>query len=48
MILKDEIKKFFKNYEKISFTQDEILKDYKIFDEQVDNTSLFSQKKLFL
>ncbi len=44
--IKNEIKKFFKNYEKISFNQDEILKDYRILSEQVDNTSLFSQKKI--
>ncbi len=44
--IKNEIKKFFKNYEKIAFTQDEILKDYRILSEQVDNTSLFSQKKI--
>ena len=43
--IKDDIKKFFANYEKISFNQDEILKNPNIFDEQVDNTSLFSQKK---
>jgi len=44
--IKNEIKKFFKNYENISFNQDEILKDYRILSEQVDNTSLFSQKKI--
>ena len=44
--IKNEIKKFFKNYEKIAFNQDEILKDYRILSEQVDNTSLFSQKKI--
>ena len=44
--IKDDIKKFFASYEKISFNQDEILKDPNIFDEQVDNTSLFSQKKI--
>ena len=43
--IKNEIKKFFKNYEKIAFNQDEILKDYRILSEQVDITSLFSQKK---
>ena len=43
--IKKEIKKFFNDYEKITFTQDEILKDYRILNEQVDNTSLFSQKK---
>ena len=44
--IKKEIKKFFNDYEKITFTQDEILKDYRILNEQVDNTSLFSQKKI--
>ncbi|MDC3021424.1 DNA polymerase III subunit delta [Pelagibacteraceae bacterium] len=44
--IKNEIKKFFNDYEKITFTQDEILKDYRILNEQVDNTSLFSQKKI--
>ena len=44
--IKNEIKKFFKNYEKVSFNQDEILKDHKILNEQVYNTSLFSQKKI--
>ena len=44
--IKNEIKKFFNDYEKITFTQDEILKDYQILNEQVDNTSLFSQKKI--
>ena len=44
--IKNQIKKFFKDYEKIIFTQDEVLKDYKILNEQVNNTSLFSQKKI--
>jgi DNA polymerase-3 subunit delta len=44
--IKNEIRKFFNNYEKITFTQDEILKDYRILNEQVNNTSLFSQKKI--
>ena len=44
--IKNQIKKFFNDYEKIIFTQDEVLKDYKILNEQVNNTSLFSQKKI--
>ncbi len=44
--IKKEIKKFFNNHENISFTQDEILKDYRILNDQIDNTSLFSQKKI--
>ena len=44
--IKNEIRKFFNNYEKITFTQDEILKDYRILNEQVNNTSLFSKKKI--
>tara|TARA_A100001011_G_scaffold400597_1_gene516690 strand:+ start:3713 stop:4717 length:1005 start_codon:yes stop_codon:yes gene_type:complete len=44
--IKYKIKEFFKEYEKISFNQDEILKNYRILYEQVDNTSLFSQKKI--
>ena len=43
--IKDDIKKFFVSYEKISFNQDEILKDPNIFDEQVDNTLSLVKKK---
>ena len=44
--IKNEIKKNFKDYEKISLNQEEILKNYKILDEQIENTSLFSKKKI--
>ena len=44
--IKDQIKIYFKNHEKISFTQDEILKKRDILHEQVENTSLFSNKKI--
>ena len=44
--IKDQIKIYFKNYEKILFTQEEILKKKNILIEQVDNTSLFSSKKI--
>ena len=44
--IKDQIKIYFKNYEKVLFTQDEILKKKDILIEQVENTSLFSSKKI--
>ena len=44
--IKDQIKIYFKNHEKILFTQDEILKKKDILIEQVENTSLFSNKKI--
>ena len=44
--IKYEISKFFHNYEKVSLTQDEILKDSKRLDEQIYNTSLFNPKKI--
>ena len=44
--IKDQIKIYFKSYEKILFTQDEILKKKDILTEQVENTSLFSSKKI--
>ena len=44
--IKDQIKIYFKNYEKILFTQEEILKKKNILIEQVENTSLFSSKKI--
>ncbi len=44
--IKNEIKKNFKDCEKISLNQEEILKNYKILDEQIENTSLFSKKKI--
>ena len=44
--IKDQIKIYFKNHEKILFTQDEILKKKDILIEQVENTSLFSSKKI--
>ena len=46
--IKNEIKKYFKEYEQISFNQSEIIKNEKLLDEQIDNISLFSKKKLFL
>ena len=44
--IKSQIKIYFKNHEKILFTQDEILKKKDILVEQVENTSLFSSKKI--
>ena len=44
--IKNQIKIHFKNYEKILFNQDEILKKKDILIEQVENTSLFSSKKI--
>ncbi len=44
--IKDQIKIYYKSYEKILFTQDEILKKKDILTEQVENTSLFSSKKI--
>ena len=44
--IKSQIKIYFKNHEKILFTQDEILKKKDILIEQVENTSLFSSKKI--
>ena len=44
--IKDQIKIYFKNHEKVLFTQDEILKKKDILIEQVENTSLFSSKKI--
>ena len=47
--LKDEIKKKikekYKNYEKVNFNQDEILKN-RALEEQVYNVSLFSENKI--
>ena len=44
--IKNEIKKYFKEYEQISFNQSEIIKNEKLLDEQIDNISLFSKKKI--
>ena len=46
--IKDQIKTFFKNHEKILLTQDEILKKKDILIEQVENSSLFSSKKIIV
>ena len=44
--IKLELKKRFSTYEKINFNQDEIIKNVRYLDEQINNTSLFSNKKL--
>ena len=44
--IKLELKKRFSTYEIINFNQDEIIKNVRYLDEQINNTSLFSNKKL--
>ena len=44
--IKHELKKKYENYEQINFNQDEIIKNEKLLDEQIDNTSLFKKNKL--
>ena len=48
--LKDDIKSavkiHFKDYEQISFNQDEIIRNNKLLNEQIYNVSLFSKKKI--
>ena len=44
--IKNDIKEYFKEYEPINFDQDEIIKNGRILNEQIDNTSLFSKKKI--
>ena len=43
--IKNDIKEYFKEYEPINFDQNEIIKNGRILNEQIDNTSLFSKKK---
>ena len=44
--IKHELKKKYENYEQINFNQDEVIKNEKLLDEQIDNTSLFKKNKL--
>ena len=44
--IKNQIKSHLKGYEHINFNQDEIIKNEKILDEHIYNTSLFSKKKI--
>ncbi len=46
--IKNQVKSHLKDYEQINFNQDEIIKNKKILDEHINNTSLFSKKKLYL
>ena len=50
--LKDDIKKaakiYFKDYERIVFNHDEVVKNEKLLNEQINNTSLFSKKKIII
>ena len=50
--LKDDFKNFVKkhnkDYEQISFHQNEIIKNSNLLDEQISNTSLFSKKKIII
>ena len=44
--IKKEIKKYFKEYEQISFDQNDIIKNENLLDENLNNISLFSKKKI--
>ena len=46
--IKDQIKKYYKNSEKIAFHQDEIIKNDKLLNEHVHNTSLFAKNKIII
>ena len=46
--IKDQIKKHYKNSEKITFPQDEIVKNDKLLNEHVYNTSLFAENKIII
>ena len=46
--IKDQIKKKYKKYEKIILNQDEIIKNEKLIDDQINNVSLFSNNKLII
>jgi DNA polymerase-3 subunit delta len=46
--IKDQIKKHYKNSEKISFHQNEIIKNDKLLNEHVHNTSLFAENKIII
>ena len=46
--IKDSIKQHFNEYEQINFDQSEIIKNDKLLEEQINNTSLFSKKKIVL
>ena len=44
--IKEQIKQHFKEHEQINFDQNEVVKNSKLLDEQIDNTSLFNNKKI--
>ena len=44
--IKEQIKQHFKEHEQINLDQNEVIKNHKLLDEQIDNTSLFSKKKI--
>ena len=44
--IKSEIKKYFKEYEQLSFNQNDIIKNENLLDEHINNVSLFSKKKI--
>ncbi len=44
--IKTEIKGKYKNYEQINFNQDEVIKNDKLLDEQIENISLFNKNKI--
>ncbi len=46
--IKGQIKKHYKNSEKIAFHQDEIIKNDKLLNEHVHNTSLFAKNKIII
>ena len=46
--IKSEIKRKYKNYEQINFSQDEINKDEQLLDREIYNVSLFGENKLLI
>ena len=44
--IKNQIKEYFNEYEQIKFNHSEIIKNENLLNEQLDNTSLFSKKKI--
>ena len=46
--IKNQIKKHYKNFEKVIFHQDEIIKNDKLLNEHIHNTSLFAENKIII
>ena len=44
--IKNDLKKYYMDYERINFDQSEIIKNDSILEEQINNTSLFSKNKI--